>query len=368
MTDVSKPATATEVTTRIEDDATLGRRAVLGGLGAAAVATTLLRSTAAHADPAPAKSMAASPPDGFTPLTVPGKVIKVTKADCLQENKLYPKQADATLMLMRAMTELTGKSDLIEAIKLFIHPNDVVCVKLNGIAESKMGTNKELVLPLLEAMIAAGVPAEKITVLEQYGSFLAGTRINAGNVPKGVKVEVHTNSKATMAERQIAKTGVKTKFVSALTDATAVINVSLIKDHSIHGYTGLLKNMTHGCQIYPHYFHARSPSAQIAHLYNDEIISSRVRLHVTDGYKIMAQGGPLYKSPRHVIPHESVYVTTDPVAMDTIGWGLVEKARADFNLKSLKDDGREPLYIAVAGTLGLGVSDLAQIQLQEFTI
>ena len=46
-----------------------------------------------------------------------------------------------------------------------------------------MGTNKELVLPFLEAMIAAGVPAENITVLEQYGEFLAGTRINAAQRP-----------------------------------------------------------------------------------------------------------------------------------------------------------------------------------------
>jgi len=61
-------------------------------------------------------------------------------------------------------------------------------VKVNGIAKQNMGTNKELVLPFLEAMIASGVKPENITVLEQYGDFLSGTRINAQNVPAGVKV------------------------------------------------------------------------------------------------------------------------------------------------------------------------------------
>jgi len=332
----------------------------------ATVATSLLGSTTASA--AVDKTLAASPPAGFTPLSAPGKIVKVTKADSLQPNKRYPKEDDAKAMLTRGLMELTGKSDAVEAVKLFIHPQDVVCVKVNGIAEQNMGTNKELVLPFLEMLIAAGVPPEKITVLEQYGSFLAGTRVNAQNVPKGVKVTVHQNSDATMPEKTIQGTGVKTKFVRALTEATAVVNFSLIKDHSIHGYTGLMKNMTHGCQILPHYFHAKTAKSQIARLYADDIVKTRVRLNITDGFKIMAHGGPLWKSPKHVVPHESVYVSTDPVAMDTIGYELVEKARKDFGLKTLKDEGREPGYIALAAELGLGVGDRAQIQIKEITL
>ena len=86
-----------------------------------------------------------------------------------------------------------------------------------GIAEANMGTNKELVLPFLQAMIDAGVPAHNITVLEQYGSFLAGTRVNAQNVPAGVNVTVHNNKDATMDDLLINGTGVTTKFVRALT-------------------------------------------------------------------------------------------------------------------------------------------------------
>jgi uncharacterized protein (DUF362 family) len=250
----------------------------------------------------------------------------------------------------------------------FVHKDDIVCVKVNGIAKQNMGTNKELVLPFLEAMIESGVPPKSITVLEQYGDFLNGTRVNASNVPKGVNVVTHGNGNATMDYRLIPGTGTSTKFVKYLTEATAAINFSLIKDHSICGYTGCLKNMTHGCSINPQDFHVHHASPQIAQMYAQDVIKSRVRLCITDGYKVMADGGPLWKRPEMVKVHEAVYVTTDPVAMDTVGWGIVDELRASLNLKSLAESGREPAYIKAAADLGLGVHDRAKIAVREIAI
>jgi hypothetical protein len=82
----------------------------------------------------------------------------------------------------------------------------------------------------------------------------------------------------------------------------------------------------------------------------------------------MADGGPLWKKPEFVVPHEAVYVTTDPVAMDALGWDLVEEARKKFSLKSLTDAGRIPAYIRAAADLGLGIDDRKQIRLREVTI
>lgn len=350
---------------------THGRRAFALGAAAAAAGATLLRTSKASADakaPAPAPDLAASPPPGFVPYAAPGRIVKVKKANSLMPNGLFPKEDDAREMLRRAMQELTGKADLAQAVGMFVHPSDKVCVKLNGIALQNMGTNKELVLPFLEAMIKSGIAAENITVLEQYGSFLGGTRVSAKNVPAGVKVVTHNNNDATMPSRVIPNTRVQTKFVRALTESTAVINFSLIKDHSICGYTGTLKNMTHGCVINPQDFHANHASPQIALLAAQDVIKSRVRLNVTDGFKVMAQGGPLWKSPNHVVPHEAVYLSTDMVAMDTYGWGIVEEERAKFKLKTLTEDGRIPAYIRAAGDLGLGVADKNRITLRSVTL
>ncbi len=360
---------------RIEEDTTTSRRAFVGGAaGVAAAAALVTRASEAKghhtkADGAAGTAdLAAKAPAGFIPFSAPGLIAKVKKADCLMPNGYYPKEDAARAMLERAMKELTGKATLVDATRLFVHPEDKVCVKVNGIATKNMGTNKELVLPFLEAMIAAGVNPENITVLEQYGSFLAGTRIDAKNVPNGVKVVVHGNGNADMDSRLIPGTGVSTKFCRSLVEATAVINFSLIKDHSICGYTGCLKNMTHGTMINPHDYHSHHASPQIALLYAQDVIRSRVRLNITDGFKIMADGGPLWKKPEFVVPHEAVYVTTDPVAMDAFGWDLVEEARKKFSLKTLTDAGRIPAYIRAAADLGLGIDDRKQIRLREVTI
>ena len=346
----------------------MGRRGFIGAAAAAAAAASLVPRTASAIPNEPSKSLAASPPSGFTPFTAPGKIVKVSKKDTLQANQLYPKPDAAKEMLTRAMTELTGKADLPTAIQQFIHKDDIVLVKINGIAKQNMGTNKELVLPFLEGMIAAGIPAQNITVMEQYGDFLAGTRVNAQNVPAGVKVVTHNNGNATMDYRLIPGTGTSTKFVKYVTEATAIVSFALIKDHGICGYTGQLKNMTHGCSINPHDFHVHHASPQIAQMYNQDVIKSRMRLNITDAFKVMADGGPLWKRPEMVKPHEAVYVTTDPVAMDVVGWEIVEKLRADLNLKSLTDAGREPAYIKAAADLGLGVGDRSKITVKEVTI
>jgi uncharacterized protein (DUF362 family) len=354
------------------DEASVSRRGFVVGsaatAGAFAFANMLEAREAIAKTEAAGENLAASPPAGFVPFSAPGRIVKVSKADCLQPNKLYPKPADAKEMLTRAMTELTGKPDLVTAVKEFVHPDDIVCVKVNGIALRNMGTNKELVLPFLQAMIDGGVRPDHITVLEQYGNFLDGTRVSQANVPAGVKISIHNNGDATMQPRIIAGTGVPTQFCRALTEATAAINFSLIKDHGICGYTGCLKNMTHGCQTVPHNFHLHHASPQIALLYGQDIIKSRVRLNITDGFKLMADGGPLYRQPQYVFPHESVYVTTDPVAMDAIGVDMVQKTRAEHRLPTLEAMGRPAAYIQAAADLGLGIADRSQIQLRSITI
>lgn len=347
-----------------DTDITVGRRAFLGTAAAVAATATTLTPSIAHA----AKNYAAAPPAGFSPFSAPGKVVKVTKSESLQVNKLYPKPDVAKEMLTKALTELTGKKDLVSSVMEFVHKDDIVVVKVNGIAQSQMATNKELVLPFVEAMVEGGVKAENITLLEQYPGFFNATRITPSNVPSGVKIATHSNGNATMDERLIPGTGTKTKFVRWLTEATAAINFALVKDHSICGYTGALKNMTHGCSINPQDFHVHHASPQIALMYAQDVIKSRVRLCIADAFKVMADGGPLYKRPEFVKSHDAVYASTDPVAIDTIGWEVVEKFRADFKLKTLTEMGRAPAYIKAAADLGLGIHERSKIQLHEVSV
>lgn len=355
----------------------LSRRELLGtaaaGTAVLATSSSALAQDIGKKEAAPRPSLAASPPAGFVPYAAPGRIVRVTKADSLQENKLWPRPDVAKAVLDRAMLEFTGDSDVTRAFGRFIHKDDKVAIKVNGIGGQKgatMGTNKELILPVVEYVLALGVPADNVWVYEQYPSFLAGTRISDKVLPGGVKSYTHNNGKTagTFTMEEIKVEGIGTRFTKYLTDATAVINISLIKDHGICGYTGMLKNMTHGSCSNPEDFHAHVASPQIAHLYAQDVIKSRVRLNITDGFKLTYEGGPIDRRPDCRIPHDSVYISTDPVAMDTYHAALVDKIRLEKGLKTLKDAKRDPSYIRVAAELGLGVGDLAAIKVREITL
>lgn len=356
--------------TRSEHGA-IGRRAVLGGAAGVAAALTL-GATPAEARPA---GLVARPPAGFVPMTAPGRVVRVAKSGVMQPNGLWPVQDAATAMLTRALAELTGKQDLGEALKRFVHPSDKVAIKPNGIAGRKgatMATNKELVLAMVRGLIAAGVPATSIVIYEQYESFMAGTRcadkkmVLDPEFPAGVTAMVHQNKDAVMEE--ITVDGTRTRYARPFTEATAVIDMTQMKDHGICGFTGAMKNITHGTILNPHDFHAHDASPQIAQLYAQDVVRSRVRLHVTDAFKVIYDQGPLDTNPARRIVQEAVYASTDPVALDVVGWQLIEKLRKENALPTLKAAGREPTYIQNAAELGLGVGDPSAITLRQVTI
>ena len=360
-----------------ESERLLARRGFVGALGVAAAAVASggealakPKRKAEAADSAPAQqSWAAQLPAGFVPYSAPGRVVKVHKANTLQPNMLWPTEEAARVMLARLMSEFTGEQDLGKAFAKFVHPSDKVAIKVNGIAAQKgatMGSNKELVLEIIKGVLAAGVPASQIHVFEQYPSFLAGTRINPKVLPAGVTCSTHNTQDAVMPEFRVA--GITTRFCRQLTDCTAVISVPLIKDHGITGYTGALKNMTHGCVLNPQAFHVIGGGPVIPLLYGQDAIKSRVRLQITDGYKLIYNGGPLDKDKNARIPHEALYISTDPVAMDVVGWRLLEKIRADKGLPSFKKAKREPYYINVAGDMGLGIADMNRITLREVSM
>ena len=352
--------------------ARITRRRMVQGAALGLGAGTLPGARAAAASTeSKLEALIARPPANFTPLTIPGKVTKVSaKGDvsaCMQKNQLWPLPDVARRLLEKAMMDFTGAANLKEAMGRFIHPDDVVGIKVNGIAGQTghtMAVNFELILPVVEAVLAVGVPAERITVYEQFPTFLAGTRVNVRTwkLPEGVKTGTHNNNNHPMPDVRVYQ-GIKTRYCRYFTEATAVIDMTQIKDHSICGYTGTLKNITHGNINNPHEHHANQASPQIAMLYNHPIVTSRVRLHITDAFKITYDQGPLDKNPKTRIPYGSVYVATDPVAMDTIGWKVIDEERRERGLKSLKDVGREPRYIRTAGDLGLGVHDLNAIRL-----
>lgn len=354
----------------------LPRRALIRGTGASLILSATSAAAAAASLQDPAESWVAQPPSGFSPLSLPGRVVRVNKSGAfgsfMQKNELWPQAQPAQHMLERVLTALLGGTSIREALARVIHPRERVAVKVNGIAGQNgatMAFNFEFVAPLIVGLLELGVAPGAITVFEQFPKFLAGCRVNVGQhqLPAGVRAEYHGNRDVTMPAVRVFHR-VETKFVRQVTDASAIINLTMVKDHSLCGFTGALKNMTHGQIVNPHDHHAHLCNPQIPLLYNHPVLRSRVRLHIADALKIIYDQGPLDTNPARRLPFGALFASTDAVALDRVGWQVIEEARKEHGLPTLEKVKRNPAYILTAGDLGLGVADLNKIRLITHTV
>jgi hypothetical protein len=83
-------------------------------------------------------------------------------------------------------------------------------------------------------------------------------------------------------------------------------------------------------------------------------------LIVVDALKVQYHGGPAYH-PGWAANYGGLLFGTDPVAVDTVGYKVIEDLRKSAGLESLKGTRREPIYIKRSAEYGLGTADLDKI-------
>ena len=171
-----------------------------------------------------------------------------------------------------------------------------------------------------------------------------------------------------------------------------IINVPTLKDHSASGVTGCLKNVAYGtfnnvARSHKEPYSFTNPLIGV--MCTVEPLRSKVVLNIMDGMRMVWHGGPLTQNQEFISQTGVLMMSTDPVAMDTIELEAIDKKRLDegapsvweHDPKSLTKDSREfyedasknlfyrqPGHIAAAGKLGLGVSDLKQIDHRKLQI
>jgi uncharacterized protein (DUF362 family) len=106
------------------------------------------------------------------------------------------------------------------------------------------------------------------------------------------------------------------------------------------------------------------------------VIRNKVVLHILDGVKGLYHGGPSAR-PQFVWEHRTLYFATDPVALDRIGWEVIDAKRKQVGMKKLVEDlpdkfstfiHRQPEHVEIAGALGLGEFDREKIDLRALHI
>lgn len=265
-------------------------------------------------------------------------------------------------MLNRGLQTLTGRPTSREAWLQFVKPaDDVVGLKVNCLAGKNLSTSIQLVEALVQSLTEAGVPAERIVIWDRHGDDLesAGFRV----VTDGRRVRCYGNDVSGF-ESDFTVSGMAASLLSRTLTQTCsvVISLPVLKDHGIAGVTMALKNLF-GAVHNPNKFHMNACNPYVADVFAMPPIRSKVRLTICDAITAQYQGGPPFM-PQWAWMQNSLIFSSDPVALDTVGWKMIEERRKLAGLKSLTAEGRAPAYIAVAADAAhkLGCSDPTRIE------
>jgi len=264
-------------------------------------------------------------------------------------------------MLDRAMQALYATDSPLEAWKKVAKPGEVVGLKVNGLAGRGISTSVLLAEVVCARLQEAGIPQKDIIIWDRLNADLesAGFR----NATRQDRIRCLGNDTLGYEEELAIYGSVGSCLARTLTQVCdAVINLPVLKDHGIAGVTMALKNMF-GAIHNPNKYHLNVGDPYVADVNMLPPIRQKVRLHICDATTAQYEGGPSYM-PQWTWPCNSLLVSRDPVALDFVGWQMLEQKRAEKGMKSLRALGRAPDYIATAADANhrLGTNDPSQIE------
>lgn len=296
-------------------------------------------------------------------------------------------------MVNAGVLAFTGENDLKRAWRAIIpDPGRKVAIKINCQIQG-VYTKAKVVQPLVEGLIASGVAAENIIIYDMTDTAfdLAGFKRHTG---AGVQVgkasdfggysrflfhrlaNLLTGGYESSAWNLLAKVGRESRFGSVRMlaamllqgrkpswDCAYLINVPVLK--ALDGYSGVTLSMKN------HYGSFGNPSE-----HHDDImdhiplinslpeIRTKTRLIVLDAifgeYKWING-----RDQKHVDRVNRVLISDDPVAIDTLGWQMIEGLRKAHGLAPVAPS---PVFIAKAARMGLGHNDSAHMELIELQL
>ena len=328
----------------------------------------------------------------------PGRLIEIAHPGSVAKGEV--KAEPVREMVRRGMKELGGTDDAVEAWRMFFQKGDRVGIKVNPVGAPHSISNHATVHAIVEGLERAGVRRSDILIFDRYRQQF----LKAGykeNLPEGCHwectVEDYDNVQLDIAgydpdvyadmplisPRYHDPTDDRYRLshlsliVSKKVDK--IVNLAVLKDHGSGGVTLALKNMSHGFVNNVARSHG-GPAFNHCNTFIPAIVSlpqirRKVVLHVLDGLKGVFQGGP-GAAPQFVWEYKSLFFATDPVAMDKVGWEIVDAERARHDLCPVAKAGRmgidkphregfdirQPQHIDLAGALGLGVGDREEIK------
>jgi uncharacterized protein (DUF362 family) len=292
---------------------------------------------------------------------VPSRVVQTHHAGVWSDETLAPNAIRQ--MLDASITKLTGLNNAREAWAALFKPNEKIAIKVNAFSNSIIWTHVPLVTAVTQSLQEAGIPADQITIYD-YRSFelnAAGFPVNVDN--PGVRC-VGMDSNYDREPTEVMSKQIRLSNV--LKDCDALINIPVLKSHMLAGISFAMKNHF-GSIYYPDILHSHD-MREVAALNALPEIKDRTRLIIGDALAANLRYANSYPYWREDWIGDSIFMSFDPVAHDTMGLQLLSQA--------LENDGGNPASlvgmatpaISNAAELGLGTNDQANMDIIEQTL
>jgi uncharacterized protein (DUF362 family) len=323
-----------------------------------------------------------------------GKVVAVEHPGSIVSGKYQAEPVRA--MMRRGMEELTG-AGWADAWRQFVEPGDVVGIKVNPVGQPRVISAPEVLREIIAGLEQAGIKRRDIVVYDRYRRQFYRAGFDKW-LPEGVRVSTATEDYDEIQQaiegydpdhyldmaltrpgydldNLTARRSYAARFITK--EVNKLINLAVLKDHQSAGVTLALKNLSHGLVNNVSRSHATTSlnacGAFIPAVVALPVIRNKAVLHVLDGIKGLYHGGPGAR-PQFVWEHRTLYFATDPVALDHVGWNVIDEKRVSVGMKKLVEDvpdkfstfvHRQPEHVEIAGALGLGEWDMAKIQVKK---
>jgi len=326
----------------------------------------------------------------------PGRVVQVTDPKSLHDDVVDAKVVRE--MVVDGLGRLTGVSPK-ESFELLFSADDIVGLKVNPVGPPLINTRHEVVDAVIRWLVDGGLPKKNIVIWDRFDMMLVDAGFTAENFP-GVRIEAlqtmdeEGDSWRTPDGRHVSEgsfdrdayyfakgvvgkgvrgykddefyfnqhvfTGEYSYFGKLVTrELTKIVNLPVVKNTG-NGISVATKNLGYAALCNTGRLHEPLFFDVCTEVLAAPWVRDKLVLNIADGLRAQYDGGPM-KNAQFVYPHRSLYLATDPFALDMVCHQHILSKRKEMKV-TVNEHPRYTEYLRYAERLGLGVADPERIE------
>ena len=312
------------------------------------------------------------------------RIIRAKGSDVLQ--LLQPDYSRTRALVNAAILELARTDDLAAAWRKIVQPTDRVGIKIHTSPGPVMCTRPAVIEAVVEGLKMAGVRGNQIVIFDRYAFQMENAGYTIGQRKDGVTImatvpgagydpEVFFDfpipgkliwgdlefKKELSEEEQLGTKSHLSRIVTQQIDK--LINIATPMTDPNLGFVGCYTSASLSLvDNFRRFQKSRLHQEEsLPEIYAHSLLQKKCVLHIMDGLLAQFAGGPTF-DPQYCWPLQTVYVSQDPVALDSHLLTLINQLRPKLELPLIHE---QAVYLRSAASLRQGVSEPSQIDLVD---